>query len=240
MKTIFTAMLLSLVSLFSCQQPKDTGIKTVGVDEFEQIIQNENVQLLDVRTPEEYEYGHIKGFTMINLRSDDFLDKVNEMLVKDLPVAVYCRGGGRSLIAADTLLQQGFKTIYNLEKGFRSWEEAGKPVVAKEAEIKSVGVDEFEQIIQNKRVQLLDVRTPEEYAEGHLKDAKLIDIKADGFSAKVDEEKVMRDLPVAVYCRSGRRSLVAADSLLQKGFRTVYNLEKGYNAWVEAGKPVEK
>jgi len=127
MRTIFAAFVLSLVSLFSCQP--NEAIKTVGVDEFEQIIQDNTVQLLDVRTPEEYAEGHIKGFTMIDVKADDFSDKVDEMLVKDQPVAVYCRGGRRSLTAADILVQKGFKTIYNLEAGYTSWVEAGKPVV---------------------------------------------------------------------------------------------------------------
>jgi len=81
MKTFFTAVVLSLVSLFSCQP--DSAIKTVGVEEFAQIIQDDAVQLLDVRTPEEYAEGHIKGFTMIDVKADDFADKVDEMLVKD-------------------------------------------------------------------------------------------------------------------------------------------------------------
>ena len=127
MKTFFTAVVLSLVSLFSCQP--DSAIKTVGVEEFAQIIQDDAVQLLDVRTPEEYAEGHIKSFTMIDVKADDFADKVDEMLVKDQPVAVYCRGGRRSLTAADILVKKGFKTIYNLEAGYTSWVEAGKPVV---------------------------------------------------------------------------------------------------------------
>ena len=127
MRTFIAAIMLSALSLFSCQQAP--GIKTVGVEEFEQIIQDDAVQLLDVRTPEEYAEGHIKGFTMIDVNADTFADLVDEMLVKDQPVAVYCRGGRRSLVAADILIKKGFKTIYNLEKGYTSWVEAGKPVV---------------------------------------------------------------------------------------------------------------
>ena len=66
---------------------------------------------------------------MIDVKADDFADKVDEMLVKDQPVAVYCRGGRRSLTAADILVKKGFKTIYNLEAGYTSWVDAGMPVV---------------------------------------------------------------------------------------------------------------
>ena len=127
MKTLLAMISFSLFGLFSCQQ--QGAIETVGVEEFAQIIQDGTVQLLDVRTPEEYAEGHIKGFTMIDVKADTFSDLVDEMLVKDQPVAVYCRGGRRSLTAADILVKKGFKKIYNLEAGYTSWVEAGKPVV---------------------------------------------------------------------------------------------------------------
>ena len=104
---------------------KQTDINQ-GVEEFRATF---GAALVDVRERDEYAEGHIKGFTMIDVKADTFSDLVDEMLVKDQPVAVYCRGGRRSLTAADILVQKGFKTIYNLEKGYTSWVEAGKPVV---------------------------------------------------------------------------------------------------------------
>ena len=126
MRTLFAILSFSLLGLLACQQ--DPAIQTVGVEEFAQIIQDSNVQQLDVRTPEEYAEGHIKGFTMIDVNADSFSNLVDEMLQKDLPVAVYCRGGRRSLIAADILVKKGFTKIYNLEAGYTSWVDAGKEV----------------------------------------------------------------------------------------------------------------
>jgi rhodanese-related sulfurtransferase len=84
--------------------------------------------------------------------------------------------------------------------------------------------------------QLIDVRTPEEFKEGHLPGAILIDIKEPDF------DKVILNLdaeqPVFVYCRSGRRSLKAAKILEKNKFRVVYNLAGGINAWKGKDKAV--
>ena len=87
-------------------------------------------------------------------------------------------------------------------------------------------------------VCLVDVRTPEEYAEGHLDGAVLIDFKADGFVEKA-EAQLQKDKPVALYCRGGRRSHSAAELLNKAGFKQLVELEGGITAWNEAGKPVE-
>ncbi len=86
--------------------------------------------------------------------------------------------------------------------------------------------------------QLLDVRTEEEWKEGHLKDAKRVTVTEDGFlekaTALLDKKK-----PVVVYCRSGKRSAMAAEQLRTAGY-TVYDMEGGITAWIAAGKEVVK
>lgn len=74
---------------------------------------------------------------------------------------------------------------------------------------KSVGTAEFAEVIKDTAVQLVDVRTPMEYAEGHLRGAILIDVKDSTFLPKA-KATLSQDHPVAVYCRSGRRSATAA------------------------------
>jgi rhodanese-related sulfurtransferase len=89
-----------------------------------------------------------------------------------------------------------------------------------------------------KGAQLLDVRTKEEWDEGHLKGAELVTVTEDGFldkaKAALDPEK-----PVVVYCRSGRRSAMAAEQLRAAGF-TVHDMAGGITAWIAAGKEVVK
>jgi rhodanese-related sulfurtransferase len=99
--------------------------------------------------------------------------------------------------------------------------------------------DEFEKIIANKdSVVLVDVRTQEEYDEGHLEGALLMDVKKDSFRSEC-LSKLDRSKRIAVYCRSGFRSKTAAHILNEAGFDVV-NLKAGYNGWTEAGKKTVK
>lgn len=98
--------------------------------------------------------------------------------------------------------------------------------------------DEFERLIEDRNVQRLDVRTVAEYSEGHIPGSININILDDNFSSAADEV-LDKSLPVAVYCKSGRRSRNAAKLLVKKGY-TVYNLDKGILNWIDLGKDIEK
>ena len=88
----------------------------------------------------------------------------------------------------------------------------------------------FSKMLNEKDIQLIDVRTPSEYANGHVKDAKLIDYKAIDFESKAFEG-LDRAKPVLLYCASGRRSARAAKMYVDAGFKKVYNLVGGFRAW---------
>lgn len=103
---------------------------------------------------------------------------------------------------------------------------------------KDVDVAEFESLAEKGNGLLLDVRTPEEFAEGHLDGCMLMDFNSPGFRDEV--AKLDRDNPVYLYCRSGGRSGRAADIMTDMGFKEVYNLEGGIMAWQREGKPVVK
>ena len=94
----------------------------------------------------------------------------------------------------------------------------------------------FAALIADTTVVVLDVRTAEEFKDGHIAYALNIDVKQNDFV-----KKALATLPknktVAVYCRSGRRSANAAGLLAKKGYKCV-NLYGGILAWIEAGKPV--
>ncbi len=85
---------------------------------------------------------------------------------------------------------------------------------------------------------LMDVRTPGEYAEGHIQDAVNINVTASDFEKNI--EKLDKDQPVLVYCRSGHRSQKAAKLLQQHGFSKIYELSNGIMGWQSAGFPVVK
>jgi phage shock protein E len=98
----------------------------------------------------------------------------------------------------------------------------------------SLSPAEFAAAAQRPDTVVLDVRTPEEYAEGHLEGAVLVDLQDTGrFAAEVAELDPGRSY--AVYCRSGNRSAVAMGYLAQVGFSSYFDLGGGIGAWVDAG-----
>lgn len=124
MNYLAMGILLFLSSLLACQQ--QTGnFKSMGVEDFDSFIQNEEIQRLDVRTLAEYSEGHIAKTININVMDDSFAAMADSLLQKEKPVALYCRSGKRSKKAAKILSEKGYK-VFELEKGLNSWQEAGK------------------------------------------------------------------------------------------------------------------
>jgi thioredoxin 1 len=98
-------------------------------------------------------------------------------------------------------------------------------------------VNAFEQNINaDKNIQLIDVRTPSEYAEGFIGTAKNIDWNGDNFAAEA--AKLDKTKSVYVYCLAGGRSASAANKLKEMGFTQVFDLKGGMNAWRNAAKPI--
>ena len=99
-------------------------------------------------------------------------------------------------------------------------------------------VKEFAELIADSNVVILDVRKADEFAEGHIKRAILIDQFQDDFVEQA-KAKLPIDKTIAIYCRSGRRSANAASKLADIGYKCV-NLKGGILSWKEAGMPVTK
>lgn len=83
---------------------------------------------------------------------------------------------------------------------------------------------------------LLDVRTPQEYAEGHVPGA--VNVPYDQLASRLVE--VPKDRDVVLYCKSGRRAGIAADVLAANGYTRLSHLEGDMNAWIEKGRPIAK
>jgi phage shock protein E len=103
---------------------------------------------------------------------------------------------------------------------------------------KDLNVEQFDKLRSNTNTVILDVRTPEEFAAGHIPGAKNIDINSLDFDRKtghLDKSKTY-----LVNCASGGRSARACGKLSKMNFENCYNLLGGMHAWEKAGKPVEK
>lgn len=97
---------------------------------------------------------------------------------------------------------------------------------------KDIDIVEFEKLMSKEGITLVDVRTPEEIAAGHIEGAIRIDYKADNFKEEIG--KLDRDGEYLLYCRSGNRSGKTMKLMKGMGFQKMYNLEGGYLAWSEA------
>lgn len=96
--------------------------------------------------------------------------------------------------------------------------------------------EEFGELAADDGVIVLDVRTAEEYASGHLPDAINIDVTAADFESKLAE--LDPGTTYAVYCKTGRRSQTALATMSDAGFTSVADLAGGISAWIAAGKTV--
>lgn len=87
-------------------------------------------------------------------------------------------------------------------------------------------------------VQLLDVRTAGEFAQGHLRNARNLDVREADFSEKITQFDPKR--PLVVYCLGGSRSAKAAEVLAKAGFTQVYDVQGGFAKWASSGLPIEE
>lgn len=130
MKNLLLAFLLAFFSSeVVAQQKCDSLAVTVPADTFEMMLQKHDGIVLDVRTPEEWKTGYIKGAVNIDYRAGDFKTKISK-LDTSKTYYVYCEIGGRSALAADYMKSQGFCKVIVLHRGLRYWKESGHPVVA--------------------------------------------------------------------------------------------------------------
>lgn len=113
------------------------AIKTLGADEFAEVMTQKDVRLIDVRTAEEYAEGHLFGAENIDVKDTLFAERIKGVEGK---VAVYCRGGHRSLKAAEQLAAGGC-TVYNLDGGILAWQKAGKPTTTVETDVFATHMD---------------------------------------------------------------------------------------------------
>jgi rhodanese-related sulfurtransferase len=124
---VFT--LAYMIGITACQAQS----KKITNEELTALIKDGQVQLVDVRTPEETADGMIEGAQNINFRDASFREQIGS-LDKDKPVAVYCGAGGRSGKTSQLLEELGFKEIYDLSGGFTQWEAEEYPVFVPEIE----------------------------------------------------------------------------------------------------------
>ena len=131
-----TGTIASLLGAFcmaiSCAEetaspPKPQAVTHVDAKQAQQLISQKKVVVLDLRTPKEYEAGHIGGATNIDFLASDFEDRLKE-LDKGKAYLIHCAVGGRSSHSLATFKRQQFSSIYHLDGGIKAWENANLPL----------------------------------------------------------------------------------------------------------------
>ncbi|MGB0376560.1 MAG: rhodanese-like domain-containing protein [Flavobacteriaceae bacterium] len=102
---------------------QSSSYQRLSLQDFDAAIQKDSVQLIDVRTPEEFQEGHIPGAMNLNFYNPEYLRAEAQCLDPEKPVYLYCKLGGRSKKASKMFLELGFRYVYDLKGGFSGWQK---------------------------------------------------------------------------------------------------------------------
>lgn len=126
-KNIFLSFLAAMGLCFSCKA--ENKIKTLPPGEYLKAVEADSLGvILDVRRPEEFTEGHLKGALSLDFLNSSAFDEGLKELDKMKHYYIYCRSGKRSHAAAETMQKQGF-IVFEMEGGILNWMEKGFPVI---------------------------------------------------------------------------------------------------------------
>src|SRR6202167_4893474 len=196
---------------------------------------------LDVRPGDEYAAGHVPGSVNIAL-SGQFASWAGALLGLAARPVLIAESQETVSEARMRLARIGLEDARGyLRGGFAAWREAGLPL----ATLPQISVDALSERLQGAGVQVLDVqvldvqvldvRREAEWETGHIAGATWWPL--DNF--KVAPPEIDREVPVAVHCKGGYRSMIACSLLLRAGFQNVINVVGGFDAWQGAELPVD-
>ena len=152
-RSYYTAALAGIVFfLQSCSQP-DINF---SVQDFAKGISQNNIQLLDVRTQNEYNSGHLKNAFLADWTDKQAFTERVQYLDKNKPVYTYCLSGGRSQAAAQWLKQEGFKEVHNLDGGIIAWKNENEPLEGVQP-VPQMTAEQFTKNIPSDKTVLVDV-----------------------------------------------------------------------------------
>lgn len=116
-KSLLAALIFTFAAS-SCNSQQKESIEQIQSADFAQLIQKEDVRILDVRTPAEFQAGHVRGAVPANVQDDAFLERVQSVYSdKSKPVYVYCKSGRRSMMAAEQMVKAGYTHVINVLGG---------------------------------------------------------------------------------------------------------------------------
>ncbi len=192
--------------------------------------------LVDTREAPAFGAAHVPGALNVQLASAEFEQRVGWVAPPDAQFILLTERDEEVPAALRRLAFVGLDQRVQgaVFGGMAAWLAAGLP----QAEIGQVGVRTLREALPAGHVQVLDVREPSEWDEGHIPGSSQMSFKTLG--GRLAELGLDPDRPVVTTCASGMRSSTAASVLRRHGFRHVANLTGGMNAWHAAGLPVAR
>ncbi|OJX36062.1 MAG: MBL fold metallo-hydrolase [Flavobacteriia bacterium 40-80] len=200
----------------------ETGKKKLSPEEFEQLANEKEALILDVRSEKDFVKGFIPQSIFIGINGG-FAPWVGA-LIKDVSqnILLVCPEGKEEEVIT-RLARVGFdNTLGYLEGGVEAWKNAGKEL----DEIRSVSAEEFAEESQSTNYKIIDVRKEGEYNNGHLLNAQLLPL--DFINEQFDE--FPKNEPFYIHCAGGYRSVIAASILKSRGYHDVIDIAGGFGA----------
>jgi hydroxyacylglutathione hydrolase len=189
--------------------------------------------LLDVRSAADFGAGHVPGSVNIGL-GGQFAIWSGSLIPLNAAIVIVADSTNQVDESVVRLARVGIENVKGyLNGGIESWREAGFAVDA----IEQVSVDQLKDRIANHELQIVDVRRPAEYSNGHV--PRAMNAPLASLDGTIDQLPLQKDKPTAVICAGGYRSSAAASLLQQQGFTNLINVAGGTGAWINAGYPVE-
>jgi rhodanese-related sulfurtransferase len=192
---------------------------------------------LDVRPNDEFAAAHVPGSVNIAL-SGQFASWAGTVLGLTAHPVLIAATDEQLEEARLRMARVGIEVLDGyLHGGVNAWKRAGLPI----GTLAQISVVDLEARLQSGELQVLDVRRAPEWEAGHIENATWWPL--DNFNVSAPE--MDRDLPIAVHCKSGYRSVIAGSLLQRAGFKNVVNVIGGFDAWQQAklptvsAKPVE-
>ncbi|HWR13368.1 MAG TPA: MBL fold metallo-hydrolase [Terriglobales bacterium] len=205
-------------------------LRSLNASELQQIIEDDSAVVLDVRESADFAAAYVPGSINIGL-SGQFASWAATILGLDTPIVLLAQSVDQVNEARIRLARVGIETMTGyLEGGLATWTASGLST----STIGRISPSELSSAIRSGDVQVLDVRRQGEWDSGHLDVAyfRPLDLFYSGLP-ELDPTK-----PVAVHCKSGYRSMIAASLLKKAGFSEVVDVIGGFDAWEKQNLPI--
>jgi len=224
--------------------PRDAEINRAGARELselqppqaltpQQVSELRDHILLDVRSAADFGAAHVPGSTNIGL-GGQFAIWAGSLIPLNSSIVIIADTNAQVDESVVRLARVGIEGVKGyLDGGVQSWRDAGLPIDA----IEQVSVSELKEQMTNSELQIVDVRRPGEYVNGHV--PRALNAPLASLDKSLGPLPLQKDKLTAVICAGGYRSSAAASLLRQQGFSNLLNVTGGTGAWVNAGYPVE-